>query len=130
MYGGFDNASPSRKEDDHRAQAFMGQQQTTQAARDKIETEHGSRFTSLMHLEYFNSVRFHIIDPMHNLFLGTAKHMVKCIWLNDENPKIPKSRHAVLQSKLDRCLVPSSVGRIPYKIASYFSSFTADQWKL
>ena len=35
----------------------------------------------------------------------------------------------VIQDKVDRCEIPSSIGRIPHKIASSFSSFTADQWK-
>ena len=35
----------------------------------------------------------------------------------------------MMQEKVDRCESPSSMGRIPHKIASSFSSFTADQWK-
>ena len=83
-----------------------------------------------MHLEYFDCVRFHLIDPMHNLFLGTAKHVMKTVWLSEENPIIPKNLYGALQEKIDKCIVPSSLGRIPYKIASSFSLFTADQWKI
>ena len=35
----------------------------------------------LMELEYFDPIRFTIIDPMHHLFLGTAKYMMKNIWM-------------------------------------------------
>ena len=66
---------------------------------------------------------------MHNLFLGTAKHIMKNIWLDDMEPIIPKRFHVMMQEKVDKCESPSSMGRIPHKIASSFSSFTADQWK-
>ena len=64
---------------------------------------------------------------MHNLFLGTAKHIMKNIWLDEIKPIIPKRLHVVIQDKVDRCEIPSSIGRIPHKIASSFSSFTACQ---
>ncbi len=67
---------------------------------------------------------------MHNLFLGTAKHVMKNVWLNEENPIIPKNLYSALQEKVDKCIVPSSLGRIPYKIAFSFSLFTDDQWKI
>ena len=94
----------------------------TFSARDKIEKESGSRFTSLMHLAYFNCVRFHVIDPMH-------KYMMKSIWLCEDTPLIDKKDFSTIQDRVDRCFVPSSMGRIPHKIASSFTSFTADQWK-
>ena len=124
-----EDESPLRNESDHREQADLASMQTTQAAKDRIESQYGSRFTALMLLEYFDCVRFHIVDPMHNLFLGTAKHIMKNIWLDDMEPIIPKRFHVMMQEKVDRCESPSSMGRIPHKIASSFSSFTADQWK-
>ena len=35
----------------------------------------------------------------------------------------------LLQQRIDRAFVPPTIGHIPYKIQSGFSSFTADQWK-
>ena len=129
-FGGLDVFWPLRNEEEHREQAYEGMRQVSRSARDKVEGKYGSRFSALMHLEYFDCVRFHLIDPMHNLFLGTAKHVMKNVWLSEENPIIPKSLYGALQEKVDKCIVPSSLGRIPYKIASSFSSFTADQWKI
>ncbi len=34
-----------------------------------------------------------------------------------------------IQILVDSFIVPPDVGRIPHKISSGFSSFTADQWK-
>ena len=90
LFSEFD-ACPLRTEEEHRQQAYRAMKENTQAARDRIERKYGSRFSSFMKLPYFDCVRFHIVDPMHNLFLGTAKYMVKKSRLNDENPVIPKA---------------------------------------
>ena len=49
--------------------------------RENKQSKYGTRYTELMKLEYFDCIRFTIIDQMHNLFLGTAKHMMKNVWL-------------------------------------------------
>lgn len=63
---------------------------------------------------------------MHNILLGSAKRTI-VMWkamgiLTESN-----SNH--IQKIVDKFITPRDVGRIPYKIASGFSSFTADQWK-
>lgn len=70
-----------------------------------------------------------MIDPMHNLFLGTSKYIVKNVWLGGDNPLIDKKQFTTIQDRVDNCIIPSTMGRIPHKIASSFVSFTADQWK-
>ena len=59
---------------------------------------------------------------MHNLLLGTAKHMMD-VW---KGLKVLQKEE--LQAMADRITVPAKVGRIPFKIDANFSSFTADQW--
>ena len=80
-----------------------------------------------MNLPYFNCVRFHVIDPMHNLYLGTSKYIMKNIWLDKDSPLIHKKDFQIIQERVDKCIVPSDMGRVPLKIASSFTSFTADQ---
>ena len=95
-FGGF-NSCPLRTEEDHRQQAFSAMNEKTQTSREKIEKRFGSRFTSFMHLPYFDCVRFHVIDPMHNLFLGTSKYVLKNIWLSDSSPLINKRCFSTIQ---------------------------------
>ena len=71
-------------------------------------------------------MRFTVVDPMHNLFLGTAKHVVE-VWL--EMLILSASDLERVQVKVDSSNVPSDLGRIPTKIAKMFSGFTAEQWK-
>ena len=72
------------------------------------------------------TVRFHIIDPMHNVLLGTAKHVMN-LWI--KIGIISHKQFDEIQQSVDSFSVPSDIGRIPYKISSGFSSFKADQWR-
>lgn len=83
------------------------------------------RFTELLRLQYFDTVKFTVIDPMHNILLGTAKLMTS-LW--KEKGIITTKDFETIQLHVDKFTTPD-IGRIPYKIASGFSSFTADQWK-
>ena len=67
-----------------------------------------------------------VIDPMHNLFLGTAKHMLH-LWFREE--LISVVQYQCVQDNLNCMVVPSDIGHIPCKIASSISGFTADQFK-
>jgi len=72
--------------------------------------------------------RFIVIDPMHNLYLGTAKRMMN-IWTCGEQPLISTNDFKKIQNIIDNTPPPSDIGRIPLKIASRFAGFSADQWK-
>lgn len=64
---------------------------------------------------------------MHNLFLGTAKTMMKKIWL--ERNVISKNQLQIIQCRVDSLSIPSDMGQIPRKVGSNFSSLTAEQLK-
>ena len=98
----------------------------TLADRNKIEREYGVRYTELLKLPYFDTARFSVIDPLHNILLGTPKRMIS-IW--KEKGYLSTAQLDTIQAQCDRFVVPSDVGRIPHKISSGFASFTADQWK-
>lgn len=127
-YSGFDRQNwLHRSAEEHRETASTIRSCNTKAECARIESQSGYRYTSLLNLPYFDTVRMLVLDPMHNLFLGTAKHVLKKIWL-DQGVLSP-SEFSVVQSRIDKTVVPSDIGRIPYKIESGFSSFTADQFK-
>lgn len=101
-------------------------QAKTAQARKAVVRQFGCRYTILSELPSLNIVRNTIIDPMHNLFLGTAKHVLQA-W--KERAIIKDSQFSDIQHKVDNILVSRKVGRIPGKILHGFSRFTADQWK-
>ena len=91
------------------------------------ESSTGCRYSVLLKLPYFDPPRFLIVDPMHNLYLGSAKHYLKRIWL-DKNIVSDKD-FEIIQQRADSIVTPAGIGRVPHKIRSGFASFTADQWK-
>ena len=87
---------------------------------------HMGASTQSSELPCFDIVRHHVVDPIHNLFLGLAKHTTKQ-W---SDLGVLCSRDFIeIRDRVDLMCVPSKIGRIPRKIASNFFSFTADEWK-
>ncbi len=111
----------------HRQVAERLQHFSTRAEQERTESTSGCRYSVLLKLPYFDAPQMLIIDPMHNLFLGTAKHYLKSIWLH--NDVISEVQFESIQRRVDSSQIPAELGRIPHKIRSGFSSFTADQWK-
>ena len=63
---------------------------------------------------------------MHNLYLGTCKHMLK-LWISRGILQTSNFEH--MQKIIDDVHTPPTIGRIPRKIETSFSGFTADQLK-
>lgn len=74
-YSGFDHSLwPLRTNVIHRQNVQLIQQTKTEQAHK--ESQYGCRYSVLLKLPYFDPPRMLIIDAMHNLFLGTGKHML------------------------------------------------------
>ena len=79
-----------------------------------------------MALPYFDPLRFTPIDPMHNLYLGTGKHMFT-VWIKNEI--IKNNELLAVNDLMSNFTCPAGVGQIPSKISSNYGNFTAAQWK-
>ena len=80
MYLGFDRATwEPRSHDDHLRKVDEVVKCQTKTDRQRLESEYGARYSELFKLPYYDCIRMAIIDPMHNLFLGTAKHTLN-VW--------------------------------------------------
>ena len=127
-YSGFDREHwEYRTMDSHRKAAFDLLKCKTRSELSQKQSESGCRYSVLLRLLYFDPPRFLIVDPMHNLYLGSAKHYLKKIWLDDGC--LSDRDFDTIQQRVDSIITPSGIGRIPHKIRSGFASFTADQWK-
>lgn len=127
-YSGFDTCE-SRTNEEHRREVRETLEQTTMKDKQQVESRYGTRYTELLRLPYFDCVKFTIVDPMHNLFMGSAKHIMQNVWLNESNSLLSDAQLKRIQQKVDEVRFPSSLGRLPNKIAISFGGFTADQWK-
>ena len=110
----------------HRAKAFGAKEAPTASAQSQIEQSYGVRYSVLLNLQYFDVIRHHVVDPMHALFLGIAKHTIKT-WRN--LGIITLDHLSIIQERVDNMTPPPKVGRIPRKNQSGFTAFTADEWK-
>ena len=110
----------------HRANIRSILQSKSVSEKSKLESEHGCRYSVLLELPYFDPVRMLLIDPMHNLFLGTAKRVTQTFWL--EKQILSTSDLQTKHKRLSNIAVPSDLGRLPQHIESG-STFTAQQWK-
>ena len=80
----------------------------------------------MAYLEYFDTICMNIVDPMQNLFLGSANHLLKVF---KENGYLSKSNLQKIQEKTDNFVVPHDVGKIQHKIVTSFHGFNADEYK-
>ena len=100
-YSGTDRESWTlRCIDSHRQHAL---QHKNANAADEQKREFGCRFSVLIELPYYNIIRFCVINPMHNLLLGTAKHMFT-VW--SAMDLVNKSDCARIQEKVDSFVTP------------------------
>ena len=67
-----------------------------------------------------------VIDPMHCLYLGIAKHILQRVWIEKE--VIPRVKYSLIHQPLNAVQCPSHVGRMP-NVFYCFGGYTADQYK-
>ena len=72
----FDRSSwIERTSDRHRSDCAEILKETTKTGIQVAESQRGVRSCALFDLPYYDPIRFVAIDIMHNLYLGTGKHM-------------------------------------------------------
>src|ERR1051326_6862124 len=96
---------------------------TTQDERDAHIFANLVRWSEMLRLPYFNPIRHLIVNPMHCLFFGIAKWIVKRLWI--DGGKLFKSDLKLMENWAKQIKFPVDVGRIPYKISirDKFSGF-------
>lgn len=124
-YGGFERCEP-RKDEDIMRQVAEIMKQSTMTAQAKLEAKYGVRYTELSRLPYFFPT-FTTIDPLHCLYLGIGKAMIKDIWPEEDG--LDSIALLDIQEHVTLTLAPEEIGSVPYKIASAFSSFNGEELK-
>ena len=102
-----------RRGDVHKETAIRALQANTLDEKIRIQSENGCRYSELFHLPYYDPVVMHVVDPMHNLMLGIAKHTFQ-VWINKnmlDNEKLLK-----LDKRMKKMKITYNLGRIPTKL--------------
>ena len=110
----------------HRADVKEILQCTTKTERCKKESELGCRYSALLDLPYFRPIEMLLIDPMHNLFLGTAKHFARNLWIGRNI--LDATALVKIDKRMKNLTAPTGLGRLPVSI-NFGSFLTAEQWK-
>ena len=126
-YSGFvrDRWTP-RTNEQHRSDILKISAAPSKSARQKLEKKLGCRYSALLKLDYFDPIVHHVVDPMHNLFLGTAKKMF-FLWI--DHGLLSFSSLKVIEARINSLPISSEFGRIPSTISSNSGNFTAEEWK-
>ncbi|OAD67065.1 hypothetical protein PHYBLDRAFT_166755 [Phycomyces blakesleeanus NRRL 1555(-)] len=102
-------------------------QLTKTSASGALVAKRSYLYQSVLHrLGYLDLVRGTIIDPMHNLFLGTPKRLMDR-WIKDED--IQDGDFAAMQKTAETMIVPGGYTSLNSKIGKQFSYMKADEWK-
>ena len=129
-YSGFNRTSwKPRSITTHRKDVQAILKCTTKSEQQRKESEYGCRYSCLLELPYFDAIRKLIIDPMHNLYIGTAKSIMHNIWILFgilDNAALHR-----INIKMSSVIIPPNVkfGRLPSSI-EHSKSFTAEQWMI
>ena len=89
------------------------------------ESQRGVRNSALLDLTYFDPIRFVAIDIMHNLYLGTGKHMF-VTWI--ELGLLSNEDLTTADEMIKNFVVPNDLGRLPIGLKSNYAAFKASQW--
>ena len=92
---------------------------------EKLESQLGCRYSILLDLSYFRPIELLLIDLMHNLFLGTAKHFARDLWIGCSF--LQPSALSKIEARLKNTVVPSGLGQLPVSINTG-NFLTAEQW--
>lgn len=106
----------------------MQKSENAQAKTKKSEAElkYGCRYSVLLDLPYFDPIKMLLIDPMHNLFLGTAKHFMFDILIGRNI--LRKEGLEKIKLRLSCAVVPAGLGRLLTSV-NVGTFLTAEQWK-
>ena len=126
-YGGFEISNwKHRNRNDHMKIVKQIVTRKTKGGKEEIEKSYGVRYSVLLELSYFDPVQMTIIDPMHNLFLGTAKRVIS-LW--KDHSVLQHNDFSAIQEQVEQVECPADMGKLPQKFASSYGSYNADQWK-
>lgn len=114
-----------RTGDQHRKECRKIRKKHTKSKQQCKQSKYGVRDCALLKLPYFDPIRFVAVDLMHNLLLGTSKHMF-CLWI--EQGLITKEHLQQFDLVIQHFVVPDNIGRLPTQIKSNYLSFKAAQW--
>ncbi|KAJ6585872.1 hypothetical protein B0H19DRAFT_1250627 [Mycena capillaripes] len=128
------NEFPERTAEEHRKLAEEYRNLSTEAEKEAFFAVHGVHWTEFARLEYFDIVKWTVVDPMHNLLLGIAKTQWYQQWIKTGALRANTSNFFrelnVIHDFLESFEAPLWAGRLPLRVGEPSGgSLTADEYK-
>lgn len=123
----------ARTKEENRLNGEARRNACTYEERTHIEREHGTRWSQLHRLSYFDPVRCTITDPMHSLYSGTAKRALN-LWRPLVDPYTKKPLLAPqdferMAEQMQGMILPQDYDLPRGKVASGCLNLTSDEWR-
>ncbi|KAL1929829.1 hypothetical protein VTP01DRAFT_983 [Rhizomucor pusillus] len=122
-----------RTKEDNKRHAEAWRNACTYEERSILEREHGTRWSQLHRLPYFDPVRCTVIDPMHNLCSGTTKRAMNfwTVFIDSETKK-PLLSPQVFQrmaEQMQGMILPRGYDLPKGKVTTGCLNLTSDEWR-
>ena len=111
----------------HRRYAKRWLEASTKSAQLQIAKNHGVKYSVLLELDYWDPIRFTVIDSLHAFWLGICRTLMKQ-WRDSKWKKGSKAMDT-MQRRLNAMRVPPDVCRLLNKWSSNMSGLTGHQIK-
>ena len=98
----------------------------TATRQSELEKVYGVHYSELLRLSYIDIIEHHVVDPMHNFLLGTAKHVMS---ICRDKRVLNCVQYELIQEKGGQNVPPFKNGQNSSQNRITFLSFTADQWR-
>jgi hypothetical protein len=113
----------------HRRLARAWLHAPTKTRQDELAKAHGVKYSELLRLDYWDPIRFMVIDSLHAFWLGVCRSLMvmwrETKWKKGSGPKAL----SIMQARLDAMRVPADVCRLLNKWSSNMSGLTGHQVK-
>ena len=107
-FSGFNRDSwTPRSNESHRRDSESLLMCTSKTQLRRKESELGCRYSYLLKLPYFDAPTMLVVDPMHALFLGIAKHYTKRVFIGKN--LLNDADFEVIQKRVNSIVAPSDV---------------------
>ncbi|KAJ7205556.1 hypothetical protein GGX14DRAFT_568891 [Mycena pura] len=128
------NKFPARDGEEHRRLCKMHKELSTQEEKDEFLATYGAQWTEIARIDYFDLVRYTIVDPMHNLLLGVAKNQWFARWIETGTLRANRPQTArelnIVHEFLEDFESPLWAGHLPLRVGEAAGgSLTADEYK-
>jgi hypothetical protein len=121
----------NRTRQEHEQYGKAWKNATTKTEKKNISQNTGYRWTPFLRLVYFDPSRMTLLDPLHNIWEGLFKDLLKQ-FLKDTKKEVTKLSDKILgdfETEVGRCRFPRSMGPVLGKIGHKMSRFTGHELK-